>query len=67
MYEKDEEKGGDGEAKKEEGGEEKVVCRGKECCREYMKRFLAVIILREFKEVEEKGKEVNVFVLYYRL
>ncbi|KAJ0964587.1 hypothetical protein J5N97_025725 [Dioscorea zingiberensis] len=37
------------------GGE--PVCRGKECCREFIKRFLAAIPLREELEMEEKGKE----------
>ncbi|KMT18926.1 hypothetical protein BVRB_2g030260 [Beta vulgaris subsp. vulgaris] len=53
--------------KGEEKSEDKVICKGKECCREYMKRFLAAIPLRELKEEEAKGKTVDVFVLYKRL
>ncbi|KAJ8437710.1 hypothetical protein Cgig2_008336 [Carnegiea gigantea] len=50
------------------GGEEKVIiCRGKECCKEYMKKFLAAIQLRELKEEEEKGRKVDVFALYQKL
>lgn len=52
---------------KEKSEEDKVICRGKECCREYMKRFLAAIPLRELKEEEAKGKTVDVFALYKRL
>lgn len=37
--------------------EEELVSRGKECCREFIKRFLAAIPLREELEMEEKGKE----------
>ncbi|KAJ4952990.1 hypothetical protein NE237_029822 [Protea cynaroides] len=36
-----------------EGGQ-KLDCSGKECCREYIKRFLAAIPLRELKMEEEK-------------
>ncbi|KAL9226767.1 hypothetical protein vseg_002539 [Gypsophila vaccaria] len=49
------------------GGEDKVICRGKECCREYMKRFLAAIPVRELKEQEAKGKTVEMSVLHRRL
>ncbi|XP_021738513.1 uncharacterized protein LOC110705004 [Chenopodium quinoa] len=55
------------EEENEEKGEDKVICRGKECCREHMKRFLAAIPLRELKEEEAKGKTVDVFALYKRL
>ncbi|KAL2896026.1 DNA gyrase subunit A [Bienertia sinuspersici] len=51
----------------EEKDVDKVICRGKECCKEYMKRFLAAIPLRELKDEEAKGKTVDVFMLYKRL
>jgi len=39
----------------EEGDGDELICKGKECCREFIKRFLAAIPLREELEVEEKG------------
>ncbi|KAL6838712.1 hypothetical protein ACP4OV_031426 [Aristida adscensionis] len=36
-------------------GEEEVVVTGKECCREFIKRFLAAIPLREELEIERNG------------
>uniref|UniRef100_A0A0E0JF46 C2 NT-type domain-containing protein n=1 Tax=Oryza punctata TaxID=4537 RepID=A0A0E0JF46_ORYPU len=35
--------------------EEEVIVTGKECCREFIKRFLAAIPLREELEMERKG------------
>jgi len=35
--------------------DEEVVVTGKECCREFIKRFLAAIPLREELEIEKKG------------
>jgi hypothetical protein len=35
--------------------EAEVIVTGKECCREYIKRFLAAIPLREELEIEKKG------------
>ncbi|PUZ58483.1 hypothetical protein GQ55_5G512200 [Panicum hallii var. hallii] len=35
--------------------EEEVIISGKECCREFIKRFLAAIPLREELEIEKKG------------
>ncbi|KAJ7958777.1 EEIG1/EHBP1 N-terminal domain protein [Quillaja saponaria] len=32
-----------------------VICRGKECCKEFIKRFLAAIPVRELEEDEKKG------------
>ncbi|GMP98480.1 hypothetical protein CsSME_00046348 [Camellia sinensis var. sinensis] len=45
---------------------EDEICSGKECCREFMKRFLATIPLREL-ESEEKKEPVSSFALYQRL
>ncbi|CAL5358869.1 unnamed protein product [Camellia sinensis] len=39
------------------------ICSGKECCREFMKRFLAAIPLREL-ELEEKMEPVAYFALH---
>lgn len=54
--------------KTEEVAEEEVLCRGKECCREFIKRFLAAIPLKELKEDEEKKKsKVSYYALHHRL
>lgn len=45
---------------------EEIICSGKECCREYIKRFLAAIPLKELREEEEK-KGVSYFSLHNRL
>ncbi|KAL2525699.1 hypothetical protein Adt_10753 [Abeliophyllum distichum] len=45
---------------------EERICSGKECCREYIKRFLAAIPLKELQEEEEK-KGVSYFWLHNRL
>lgn len=53
-----------------EGGassEEKLVCKGKECCREYIKRFLAAIPVAELAAKEEKGDVVGVSLLHEKL
>lgn len=55
---------GDFESNKEESLE--VMCRGKECCREFIKRFLAAIPLKELEE-EEKKKGVSDLTLHQRL
>ncbi|RCV25070.1 hypothetical protein SETIT_5G137000v2 [Setaria italica] len=39
----------------DDGKEEEVIVTGKECCREFIKRFLAAIPLREELEIEKKG------------
>ncbi|KAK4388656.1 hypothetical protein Sango_2202600 [Sesamum angolense] len=39
------------EADKEQ---EEIICSGKECCREFIKRFLAAIPLKELEEAEKK-------------
>lgn len=49
------------------GDEEMIICnRGKECCREFMKRFLAAIPLQEL-EAEEKKRAVSYYSLHHRL
>lgn len=42
------------------------ICRGKECCREFIKRFFAAIPLREL-ELEEEKEPVSYFALHQRL
>lgn len=59
----------EGEAKKtgqiEE--EQQMICRGKECCKEFMKRFLAAIPLQELEAEEKKGGPVSYYSLHHRL
>lgn len=64
-----------GEKKKAEDGagsinqEEKrqeVICKGKECCREFIKRFLAAITLGQLEEEAQKGS-VPTLPLHQRL
>ncbi|KAG8375793.1 hypothetical protein BUALT_Bualt10G0137400 [Buddleja alternifolia] len=50
----------------EDEEKEKIICSGKECCREFIKRFLAAIPLKELEE-EEKKKTVSYFSLHHRL
>ncbi|KAL7163916.1 hypothetical protein ACSBR2_039932 [Camellia fascicularis] len=45
---------------------ENEICSGKKCCKEFMKRFLAAIPLREL-ELEEKKEPVSYFALHLRL
>ncbi|GMQ08022.1 hypothetical protein CsSME_00051950 [Camellia sinensis var. sinensis] len=45
---------------------EDEICSGKECCREFMKRFLTAIPLREL-ESEEKKEPVSYLALHQRL
>ncbi|RWW39829.1 hypothetical protein BHE74_00054803 [Ensete ventricosum] len=45
---------------------EELICRGKECCREFINRFLAAIPLQEELELEEKGVGINT-ALHQRL
>ncbi|CAN6906156.1 hypothetical protein HID58_082875 [Brassica napus] len=49
-----------------EASSEKLVCKGKECCREYIKRFLAAIPVAELAAKEEKGN-VDVSLLHEKL
>ncbi|KAK6140697.1 hypothetical protein DH2020_025561 [Rehmannia glutinosa] len=51
---------------KEEEEEGEIICSGKECCGEFIKRFLAAIPLKELEE-EEKKKAVSYFSLHHRL
>ncbi|CAA0822761.1 Unknown protein [Striga hermonthica] len=46
--------------------EEKIICSGKECCREFIKRFLAAIPLKELED-EERKNGVSYFSLHHRL
>lgn len=48
-----------GSNKQAEKKQEEVICRGKECCREFIKRFLAAIPLGELEEEERKGTVSN--------
>ncbi|XWS70435.1 hypothetical protein CRYUN_Cryun03dG0048000 [Craigia yunnanensis] len=43
----------EGEMKEES---EEIICIGKECCKEYIKRFLAAIPVGELEEEEKKGR-----------
>ncbi|WOK93865.1 hypothetical protein Cni_G02566 [Canna indica] len=45
---------------------QELICRGKECCREFINRFLAAIPLQEELELEKKGVEANT-ALHQRL
>ncbi|KAL0311772.1 UNVERIFIED_CONTAM: hypothetical protein Sradi_5576500 [Sesamum radiatum] len=51
------------EADKEQ---EEIICSGKECCREFIKGFLAAIPLKELEE-DEKKKAGSYFSLHHRL
>ncbi|GAB2261755.1 hypothetical protein Droror1_Dr00002752 [Drosera rotundifolia] len=50
----------------EEDEGEEIICAGKECCREYIKRFLAAIHVAELQEAEENGT-VSIHSLFPRL
>ncbi|XP_049349280.1 uncharacterized protein LOC125813849 [Solanum verrucosum] len=45
---------------------EEMICKGKECCREFIKRFLAAIPLKELEE-QEKKETVSYVSLHHRL
>ncbi|KAI3696619.1 hypothetical protein L6452_29044 [Arctium lappa] len=49
-----------------ESRNDKVICRGKECCKEFIKRFLAAIPLKEL-EMEERKQVVPYYSLHHRL
>ncbi|KAF5784517.1 putative NT-type C2 domain-containing protein [Helianthus annuus] len=49
-----------------ESGTDQVVCKGKECCKEFIKRFLAAIPLKEL-ETEERKQAVPYYSLHHRL
>jgi hypothetical protein len=42
-----------------DGSKEELIVRGKDCCREFISRFLAAIPLREELENEKKGPEAS--------
>ncbi|KAF8400628.1 hypothetical protein HHK36_013927 [Tetracentron sinense] len=46
-----------GDKKREES--EELICSGKDCCREFIKRFLAAILLKELEVEEKKGTLVG--------
>ncbi|CAH2042916.1 unnamed protein product [Thlaspi arvense] len=50
----------------EEEEEESVLCRGKECCKEYIKKFLAAIPTRELQVDLKKGLMASI-PLHHRL
>lgn len=45
---------------------EEVICKGKDCCREFIKKFLAAILLRELESEEEK-ETVSYYSIHQRL
>lgn len=45
---------------------EEMICKGKECCREFIKRFLVAIPLKELEE-QEKKETVSYLSLHHRL
>nr|ACF81983.1 unknown [Zea mays] len=45
----------DGSSQMQAEGTDEVIATGKECCREFIKRFLAAIPLREELEIERRG------------
>ena len=47
-------------------GTEEVLSNGKECCKEFIKRFLAAIPLKEL-EIEEQKEAVPYYSLHHRL
>ncbi|KAI3512328.1 hypothetical protein L1887_19643 [Cichorium endivia] len=49
-----------------ETGTNEVICRGKDCCKEFIKRFLAAIPLKEL-EIEEQKEAVPYYSLHHRL
>jgi hypothetical protein len=57
---------GSSEPTSSEEGSEGEICRGKECCREFIKRFFAAIPLRELESEDEK-ESVSYFSLHQRL
>ncbi|XP_009621786.1 uncharacterized protein [Nicotiana tomentosiformis] len=69
MYKKvyAEEKSLKNDTKAKENGEQEMICKGKECCREFIKRFLAAIPLKELEEQEKKETTVSYFSLHHRL
>ncbi|KAK4345159.1 hypothetical protein RND71_035335 [Anisodus tanguticus] len=63
MYEKvAEEKSQQNETK----AQEEMICKGKECCREFINRFLAAIPVKELEE-QEKKETVSYFSLHHQL
>ncbi|XP_010048189.2 uncharacterized protein LOC104437027 isoform X2 [Eucalyptus grandis] len=57
---------GEGKSEKKEDEWEEVMCAGRECCGEYIKRFLAAIQVQELEEDEKKGS-ASTLSLHQRL
>ncbi|XP_056174882.1 uncharacterized protein LOC115686205 isoform X2 [Syzygium oleosum] len=57
---------GEDESEKKEDGWEEVICAGRECCGEYIKRFLSAIPVQELEEDEKKGS-ASILSLHQRL
>ncbi|KAG7029507.1 hypothetical protein SDJN02_07846, partial [Cucurbita argyrosperma subsp. argyrosperma] len=51
---------------KEKGEVGELVCKGKECCREFFERFLAAITIEELEEEQKKQSSCN-FIPHQRL
>lgn len=56
----------DGRSRMDMVGEEGVICVGRDCCKEFIKRFLAAIPVREVEAAAKKGMSV-VEVLHHKL
>ncbi|TMW89086.1 hypothetical protein EJD97_017676 [Solanum chilense] len=54
------------EEKSQKNDKEEMIWKGKECCREFIKRFLAAIPLKEVEE-QEKKETVSYVSLHHRL
>ncbi|KAK1394621.1 EEIG1/EHBP1 N-terminal domain-containing protein [Heracleum sosnowskyi] len=48
------------------GTDDEVICKGKDCCREFIRMFLAAIPLQEL-ELEEEKETVSYYSLHQRL
>ncbi|KAI6681402.1 hypothetical protein NL676_035283 [Syzygium grande] len=57
---------GEDESEKREDEWEEVICAGRECCGEYIKRFLSAIPVQELEEDEKKGS-ASILSLHQRL
>ncbi|CAN4122026.1 unnamed protein product [Withania somnifera] len=57
---------GEKSQKNDTKAKEEIICKGKECCREFIKRFLAAIPLKELEE-QEKKETVSYVSLHHQL
>ncbi|KAL2345317.1 hypothetical protein Fmac_006602 [Flemingia macrophylla] len=55
-----------GQEEQSRSGDQEVICRGKEACKEYIKSFLAAIPIRELEADAKKGL-ISSASLYHRL